>query len=287
MIGRLGRSVMRRLRRVADIPPMRTFLERPAIERVVSVFLRSSTVRAAPLFVLRELPSRHVLARYRLREGDFDVLVRHGTADIATLDEVFYSREYDFPDPVRRALDTSERSLSVVDLGANIGLFDLWVLRHFPDALVTAVEPDPSNLEVLRQCVALNDHTGRWTVIEAAASNRGGTVSFAAGGASLSRIEPEGGNLTVEMVDIFPYLERADLIKIDIEGGEWAILTDPRFRELAPAGVVLEYHPHLAPDGDPAAIARSLVAGAGAGLHVQPISQFGPGHGMLWAWRPE
>lgn len=264
---------------------MRTFLERPAIERVVSVFLRSSTVRAAPLFILRELPSRRVLARYRLREGDFDVLVRHGTADIATLDEVFYSREYDFPDPVRRALDKSERSLSIVDLGANIGLFDLWVLRHFPDARVTAVEPDPSNLEVLRQCVALNDRTGRWTVIEAAASNRRGTVSFAAGGASLSRIEPEGGNLTVETVDIFPYLKRADLIKIDIEGGEWAILTDPRFQELAPTGVVLEYHPHLAPDGDPAALASSLVAGAG--LHVQPASQFGQGHGMLWAWRPE
>jgi FkbM family methyltransferase len=285
MTGRLTRAGVGLLRRAAQAPPLRGFLKRPAVERVVSVFLRSSTVRGSSRFVLRELPRRRVLARYRLRDGDFDVLIRHGTADVATLDEVFYRREYDFPTPVRRGLDSTGAPLSVVDLGANIGLFDLWVLGHFPDAQIVAVEPDPANLDVIRRCLTLNDRTGRWRLMEAAASNREGSASFTAGGASLSRIEAEGGNLTVRTIDIFPYLERADLIKIDIEGGEWAILTDPRFRELAPRGLVLEYHPHLAPDGDPAELARSLVAGAG--LHVEPASQFGPGHGMLWAWRPE
>jgi FkbM family methyltransferase len=270
---------------MAEIPPVRRFLKRPAVERAVSVFLRSSVVRGAPRFVLRELPRRHIVARYRLRQGDFQVLIRHGTADVATLDEVFYKREYDFPDPIRRALNSSDVRPSVVDVGANIGLFDLWVLRHFPDAVVTAIEPDPWNLEVLRRCVTLNDRSGRWTVLEAAASIQEGTASFTAGGASLSRIEPDGGNVTVRTIDVFPYLERADLIKIDIEGGEWAILTDPRFRGLSPRGLVLEYHPHLAPVGDAAALARSLVAETG--LHVQLASQFGEGHGMLWAWRPE
>lgn len=282
---RVTQAAVVRLRRLAQAPLPRRFLKRPPIERVVSVFLRSSTVRGGLRFVLRELLRRPVVARYRLRAGDFEVVIRHATADVATLDEVFYSREYDFPSPVRRALDSAGPRLSVVDLGANIGLFDLWVLRHFPEAEVIAVEPDPSNLEVLRQCLALNDRTGRCTLVEAAASSREGTASFSAGHASLSRLEPGGGNVTVRTVDVFPHLESADLIKIDIEGGEWELLADPRFGQLAPRALVLEYHPHLAPEGDPAERARGLIAGTG--LHVRPASQFGPGHGMLWGWRPE
>jgi FkbM family methyltransferase len=279
------RGGFERLRVLAQAPPLRRFLELQPVERVVSVFLRSSAVRESARFVVRELSRRRAVARYRLREGDFDVLIRHGTADVATLDEVFYSREYDFPAPLREALGSAEAPFAVVDLGANIGLFDLWVLRHFPEAGIIAVEPDPANLEVLRRCLALNDRTGRWTVIEAAASNRAGTVSFTAGGASLSRIEPGGGNLTVRTVDAFEYLQGADLVKIDIEGGEWDIITDPRFKQLAPRALVLEYHPHLAPTDNPSELARWLVAEAG--LRVEPASRFGPGHGMLWAWRPE
>jgi FkbM family methyltransferase len=173
--------------------------------------------------------------------------------------------------------------MTVVDVGANIGLFDLWVLRSFPDAHITAVEPDPWNLELLRRCVSVNDRTGHWQIVEAAASTKNGTVPFRAGGVSLSRIEEDGGEtMRVPAVDIFPHLERADLIKIDIEGGEWPILCDPRFLQLKPAALVLEFHPYMCPFADPGEAALQIVRDAG--LEARRGVAYGPGQGMLWAW---
>jgi FkbM family methyltransferase len=285
MITRLMRPGVRRLRHAGDVRAVRKLLEAPAVERVVSVILRSSTVRGVPRFVLRELVGGRVVGRYRLREGDFEILIRHGTADLATLDEVFYRREYEFPDDIRQKLGIDKQPISVIDLGANIGLFGLWVLRHFRDAAVTAFEPDPWNLEMLRRCVALNDQTGRWTVVGAAASNHAGTAAFTGGAVSLSRIEAEGGNAMVETVDVFPYLDGADFAKIDIEGGEWAILGDERFHTCPVQVIVLEYHPHLCPSDDPKMHAHALLERAGYSTIEREHHDDPPGYGLIWASR--
>jgi FkbM family methyltransferase len=271
------------LRRVAARPPLRGLLKHPRVEPVVSTMLRSSVVHGSTRFVLREWFARGRVGRYRLRHADFDVLIRHGTPDAATLDEVFYRRDYDFPFQVRAALEALGRPPLVVDLGANIGLFDLWVLAWVPEAEIVAFEPDPANLVVLRENISLNDHSGRWELVPAAASTRGGTVPFAAGGVSLSRISQGKGTRPVRAVDVFPYLERADLIKIDIEGGEWPILSDERFAALRPTALVLEFHPHMAPSGDPRHAAVELLRRTG--LEIAAGVDYGPGQGMLWAWR--
>jgi FkbM family methyltransferase len=254
------------------------------VEPIVSAFLRSSTVHGSGRFVLRELAGAKSVREYRLREAPYDVPLRHGSPDVATLDEVFYRHDYAFPPPASRALDALSRPLRVLDLGANIGLFDLWILRSFPEAEITAVEPDSWNLEVLRRCVYLNDRTGNWQIVEAAASTSDGTVPFRTGGVSLSRIDTDGpGTERVAAVDVFPHLERADLIKVDIEGGEWPILTDERFAGIEPAALVLEFHPFMCPFDDPAEAALGLVRETG--MEVQLGVQYGPGQGMLWAWR--
>jgi FkbM family methyltransferase len=254
------------------------------VEPIVSTFLRSSTVHGSGRFVLRELSGTRSVREYCLREAPFEVPLRHGSADVATLDEVFYRHDYAFPPSVMRALEVLPRPPRVVDLGANIGLFDLWTLRSFPGAEITAVEPDPANLELLRRCNSLNDRTGNWLIVEAAASTSDGTVPFRTGGVSLSRIDPGGpGTELVPAVDVFPLLERADLIKVDIEGGEWPILGDERFARLEPAAVVLEFHPFMCPFDDPAEGAVGLVRATG--LEVRLGVQYGSGQGMLWAWR--
>ena len=46
---------------------------------------------------------------------------------------------------------------------------------------------------------------------------------------------------------MFPHLHDADLLKIDIEGGEWPLLTDARFGELKVPAIVLEYHAYDSP----------------------------------------
>jgi hypothetical protein len=90
--------------------------------------------------------------------------------------------------------------------------------------------------------------------------------------------------LEVSAVDVFPHLQNADLLKIDIEGGEWPLLTDARFHKLSVPAIVLEYHGYNSPlPGESGKTARSLLERCGYAVvetHRHPL-----GLGMLWAWR--
>ncbi|MER5704800.1 FkbM family methyltransferase [Micromonospora sp. NPDC002296] len=48
----------------------------------------------------------------------------------------------------------------VVDVGANIGLFSLFMKRRYPSARIAAFEPAPQNVEALRQNLALHRAEG-------------------------------------------------------------------------------------------------------------------------------
>jgi FkbM family methyltransferase len=261
---------------------MRRFLTRPAVERVVATGLRSSAVRERGRFVARELVRRRGLSAYRLRHSGLLAYVRHGTPDIVTLDEVFYSREYEFPRKIETGLAALGRPPRVVDLGANIGLFGLLVRERFHDAELIAVEADPDNARVLRMCAAANDTVGRWRVIEAAASNREGERRFQAGRFSLSRLSDGDEGDRVRSIDVFPQLAQVDLVKIDIEGGEWDLLGDRRLGEVS-AVLVVEYHPHLCPESDPHAAAERMLTTAGYRGDWRRRSS--DGYGFVWAWR--
>lgn len=47
--------------------------------------------------------------------------------------------------------------------------------------------------------------------------------------------------------DALTRVQEPEFVKMDIEGGEWSILLDPRFGEGRTRVVVLEYHPHMCP----------------------------------------
>ena len=112
-------------------------------------------------------------------------------------------------------------------------------------------------------------------------------MRFIAGQFALSRAarpEEVARATTVAMRDAFPLMATADLVKIDIEGGEWPILTDARLGELAARAVALEFHPEGCPAGDARAEAFRLLASAGFSLCDVPT--LAPaGYGALWAWR--
>ena len=231
------------------------------------------------VFLARELLSATELRSYRLRGSGATVLVRHRTPDVAALGEVFYEHQYEPPADVAAVLHSLRRPLRIVDLGANIGMFDVFAMLRFPGAQITAVEPDPANVSILRRAMAGNGWS--WDVVEAAASNEVGQIPFAAGRFTTSRIERGGEPVTA--IDAFSLLDDVDLAKIDIEGGEWAILADPRTAALTAKALVLEYHPYLCPDRDPLEYASARLASAG--YDVLPSIQFDSAHGMLWAWR--
>jgi FkbM family methyltransferase len=247
----------------------------------------ASIVREHVRFWLRVATRNSGLGRYRLRGSDVVVFIRHGTVDVLTLEEIFRLGHYRLPAPVADILGRSRPPLRVVDLGANVGLFGAYVRRRFPLAEITAFEPHPANVEVLKRTIEANGAGGGWRLVAACADVRDGTLPFSLEGLTTSRVDASADRtVTVPAVDVFPFLEDVDLLKIDVEGAEWRLLSDHRFTSAAARTIALEYHPHGAPAPDAGAAARTLLSRAGY-EHEEVAFDLPPGYGMIWAWRRE
>lgn len=259
-------------------------------------------------FVVSELRDIPIVARYQLRESDLVAEVRHPLLDMWVLEEVFRFRVYEPPAPVAAALATRGHQIRIVDLGGHVGFFGLYMRGLFPTANVVSFEPDPRNAVVLRHCVEANGLAETWRVIEACAATSDGTAEFSSS-FHLSRMAPasdrslgalqqdirrafpflegtallESEHRRVACHDVFPFLLDADLVKFDIEGGEWEIFADERFRELDAAAVVVEYHPASAPQGDAESTIERELLGAG---YITGAPRRSADAGMLWAWKP-
>jgi FkbM family methyltransferase len=263
---------------------LRGLAGRPRLLPVTALLLRARTVKPAFAFVSRTVLRRGGTVVYRLRENGLQVAIRHRTGDVVTLGEVFHQHDYQPPREIEQSLT---RVANIVDLGANIGLFGVFAATHWPEAEIVAFEPDPANANVHEQTIAINGLQERWRLVRAAAGACAGQARFIAGDIALSRLanadDNEALSIEVSVEDVIPRMAQADLVKMDIEGGEWAILDDPRFHESPPRALVLEYHPQFCNERNPREAAESALIGAG--LRVQSIWHRADGHGMLWAWQ--
>ncbi len=86
------------------------------------------------------------------------------------------------------------------------------------------------------------------------------------------------------MRDVMDEVGAADLVKVDIEGGEWEILADPAFRREPSDGDGARVSPPPLSGPDPRAEAESAARG-GAACTSRTIWHRDDGYGMLWAWR--
>jgi FkbM family methyltransferase len=269
---------------VAFFASMTEHLKLDAITRTTRFAL---LVRESVRFWARVALRSRRLGRYRLRGSDVVVYVRHGTVDVLTLDQIVGSGHYEPPQQVTRLLDEAG-PLQVVDLGANIGVFGAFILRRYGGSTITAIEPHPANVAVLLRVVEANACRADWRVIEACAGTEDGTASLAIDGEfTTARIDSAARkSVTVSTLDVFPLLEKVDLLKIDIEGSEWGLLDDPRFASVPARAVALEYHPYQCPSEDARALARQRLEEAG--YETADADFDAPlGAGMLWAWRSE
>jgi FkbM family methyltransferase len=268
--------ILRAVRRLATLPGFRRLTKATPLLRV-SYALRASLVRERGRFIRTELQPRPVTATYRLRESGVAVAIRHHTGDVMVLDEIFSQAEYEPPQGVVLA-----NVASAVDLGANIGLFGAWLLGRFPEARIVAYEPDPGNAAVHRLAIEANGLGDQWRLVEAFAGASTGTTGFVAG---LHAVSHEGEGIPVPVVDVLPELAYVDLVKIDIEGAEWPILADSRFREIRAGVVVLEYHAKGSRGTHAAEAAERALVDAGYAVHQagrKPVF----GAGILWGVRP-
>jgi FkbM family methyltransferase len=106
---------------------------------------------------------------------------------------------------------------------------------------LTCFEADPQVALCLRKNLARLDEI-EVEVVEAALWGEDGVLNFAAEGADAGRVSEQGGG-EVRALRLSPYLEeRVDLLKLDIEGAELAVLRECRGRLGLVQRIFVEYH---------------------------------------------
>ncbi len=159
----------------------------------------------------------------------FHLTLRPDSGDAYVFREVFIDDVYQL-NALLGPLDT------VVDLGANIGLFSLRAARQA--RRVVAVESCAANCDLARRNLARNGLEDRITLVEAAATGESQAhvrlhLSQHAGGHSLQRhLAVRWPNDAVSLVraislaDLFDEyrIQRCSLLKCDIEGSEYAVI---------------------------------------------------------------
>lgn len=184
---------------------------------------------AAIYYHLLGTASRAAGKRYlEKRIYDYRMLLDLDDRGISRTLLLFGERELEHKAMLERVL---QPGMTVLDIGANIGYYALMEKRLIgPAGTLIAVEPSPSNVDLLRRNLALNGY-GDIEVHQAAVSDRSGTKRFFLSEMSnLNTFHDTGSGahfLSGKTVDVVtctvPEImagRKPDLIRMDVEGHE-------------------------------------------------------------------
>jgi FkbM family methyltransferase len=160
--------------------------------------------------------------------------------DIATAFEIFAAQVYESPIPIA----TDSVSL-IVDLGANVGFSGIFFAYRYPGAKIIAFEPHPEHIKIAGLNLQLNNFSQNVDLINAAASTQTKDAFLTNKGVCSTVVSQEVyGAIPIKLINIFDYLKdmEIDILKIDIEGGEFDLINDHRFEKIKAKIIVLEYH---------------------------------------------
>ena len=186
------------------------------------------------------LPGPAVPVRVRRRGTDVRLwLQTYGDLDV--VHELFVRDEY-------AAVALPAAPAVILDVGANIGLASVDFKLRWPGARIVAVEPDPRSFALLERNVAAWPDVAP---VRAAVADADGEAEFFTSDVSvvggLQRTQEGQRALRVRTLTLATLLrdhaiDRVDLLKLDVEGGEEAALADPAPLERV-AAIVGEIHP--------------------------------------------
>lgn len=224
-----------------------------------------------------------------------------GAMDIWSVKETFLDRFYE---KYGTAIGTG---WTIVDIGGGIGDFTTFAAKAHPDNKVYAFEPTPESFELLQENLKNNQVKNAYAfpqalwseagtvwidtsvgepgqfishdmVNEAPTENPVSTTSIAASSISLSQAFDQLG------------ITHCDLLKMDCEGAEYAILFHTPSQALSKVQrIVMEYHDNIAtrPDGKPYTHQDLVDFLAECGYHVQVQTNLVHNTlGYLYASRP-
>lgn len=146
------------------------------------------------------------------------IYLRGRTSDAHVFDEIFFDEAYKLTNLTKCNL--------IIDAGANIGLTSVYYANHYPQATIIAIEPDSSNVDILKRNVSAYPNIK----IEQAALWKNLDVYLKIENPTANKwefrvIETTNPQNSIKAVTI-PYLmdkygiSFLDILKIDIEGSE-------------------------------------------------------------------
>ena len=221
-------------------------------------------------------------ASFKMTDGAVICLRPRPADDLDTAYEVYALEVYKPPFPLPR-----ETIKTVVDLGANVGLSCVYWARVFPHARIVAFEPHPEHVALTRELLQRNRISDRVELRPFAAASTDGTGVLTNDGVRSALSGGDGGatdGIPVRKRDFFDEVAgvQIDVLKIDIEGGEYEILSDQRFGRLNANVVVLEWHTTRDHPDAPEWCEQRLVA---AGYQTQPGAYSCANNGFVWGRR--
>ena len=175
---------------------------------------------------------------YHFRENN--IHFSNGPELLHSLEEIFVEEIY--------AIDFKKPDPYIIDCGANIGLSILYQLSKYPDARISAFEPDRSNFLHLQNNIQGRD-TSKVRLYNEAIWKENTSLKFLAEGSLGSKISTgPGGKDTIEVKatrlrDLLT--ENIDFLKLDIEGAEYEVLKDCADRLSMADLLFIEFHGHF------------------------------------------
>jgi FkbM family methyltransferase len=196
------------------------------------------------------LPIQGRETHLRLRLNDSDVRV---VRELLLHDEYRAMREI-APENPRR----------IVDAGANVGISALLLRRTFPVASIVCIEPDAANAARIQLHLKENGvedvevfQAALWPVDDLVDLSTPAQDSQS--WAIQAKASKDGRVRAISVLTLMKELgwDRIDLLKMDIEGGEFPVFSHPTAKEWLPRvqSMVGEYHPDL---GDEKELLRSI-----------------------------
>lgn len=169
------------------------------------------------------------------------------------------------PEIIERLVRLTRPGTTMFDIGANLGLMAIPVLRACASCRVVSFEPSPNSLSCLRHTVRESGFGERWLLVEKALGERSGDASFVIGRPEDALFEGfksaalrDARTITVPVSTLdaeWAALGSPDVsvVKIDVEGAEHQVLggAGALLAAKRPA-LVLEWHePYLERFGTP------------------------------------
>lgn len=203
-----------------------------------------------------------------------------------TYKECFFDETY-FKGMPRNLIATPINT--IVDIGANVGYFSLFMLNNFPKASVYSYEPIPMNFALLSKYAQLNKHFD-WHAFNCAVTKPGveaitlnydkkdsfsTSASVFADTSNQDSIQVQAKSLATIIED--NNLSQIDFLKIDCEGAEYEILYNASEEVFSKTRLIaIETHTGKAPNETNKALADYL---ENKGYNIKAEND------KVWAWK--